>query len=73
MGICPVNKGKLFPALLSLKSNNYSKSLLQQIMNNNLHNTCTQALRCSWCMTMNEEMTASNKIQIHTAVYLVFS
>lgn len=43
MGICPVNKEKLFPALLSLKSNNYSKSLLQQIVNNNLHNTCTQA------------------------------
>lgn len=43
MGICPVNKEKLFPALLSLKSNNYSKSLLQQIVNKNLHNTCTQA------------------------------
>ena len=64
MGICPLNKEKLFPALLSL---------LQQIVNNNLHNTCTQALRCSWCKTMNEEMTAFNKIQIHTAVYLVFS
>lgn len=73
MGICPVNKEKLFPGLLSLKSNNYSKSLLQQIVNNNLHNTCTEALRCSWCKTMNEEMTAFNKIQIHTAVYLVFS